>query len=194
MSDMCKRGLHDMSNPADVYMSPRGWRQCRACIRANRRTWRALPEGELIGHLSSAQIDRFWSKAEVAGDDECWLWQATINYKGYGQVGVFGVVKAAHRVAYLLNGGVIPDGLQIDHLCRVRSCVNPRHLEPVSQYENQIRSPISMVSTNIAKTHCPHGHPYDDANTHITTKGGRSCRTCRNACTARIRRRQRGLA
>ena len=78
----------------------------------------------------------------------------------------------AHRVAYELQVGPIPVGLQLDHLCRVRSCVNPAHLEPVTSAENTRRGLRAM------KTHCPQGHPYAGENLLIRPTGQRRCRTC----------------
>lgn len=74
--------------------------------------------------------------------------------------------------------GPIADGMTLDHLCRNPACVNPAHLEPVSQRENNLRAPTSVTSINSAKTHCKHGHPYDAANTYHMPGGGRDCRKC----------------
>jgi hypothetical protein len=91
----------------------------------------------------------------------------------------------AHRFAYELFVDEIPDGLTLDHLCRNPRCVNPGHLEPVTQRENTLRG-ISPVAVNAAKTHCKHGHLLDEANTYMTNAGSRQCRTCNRL---RMRRR-----
>lgn len=110
----------------------------------------------------------------------CVLWTGALNPKGYGQINTGStatrrsVVKQAHRVAYELFVGPIPDGLQIDHLCRVRSCVRPSHLEVVTAVEN-IRRGSNMGKR---KPYCPQGHPYDEANSYIAPNGDRSCRAC----------------
>lgn len=108
----------------------------------------------------------------------CWLWTGAANSKGYGQVGVRGVSRSTHRVAYELLVGPIPDGLQIDHLCRVRLCCNPSHLEPVTHMENHMRRP------DVHKSHCIHGHEMTPENTIVKNFRGsvrRNCRVCANA-------------
>jgi hypothetical protein len=109
--------------------------------------------------------------------DGCWEWIGWKNSKGYGQMSIKQKKKPAHRVVYELLVGPIPDGLQLDHLCRNHGCVRPDHLEPVTPRENLIRG-NTKAAENVAKTHCPKGHPYDDANTVVTTKGYRKCREC----------------
>ena len=123
-----------------------------------------------------AVADRFWAKADKSG--ECWLWTASRTKKGYGQFKAEHMVYA-HRFAYELLVGPIPDGLTIDHLCRVRHCVNPDHMEPVSNRVNVLRGD-AVSALNVQKTHCPQGHPYDEANTRLY-RGSRYCRTCKRA-------------
>lgn len=124
--------------------------------------------------------DRFWSKVERT--DTCWLWIAAKTGEGYGVIGL-GPGRGngmAHRVAYELAVGAIPDGMHIDHLCRTPACVNPAHLEPVTNAENTARgyAPSIGASHQLAKTHCPRGHEYSEANTRIDRRGARVCRTC----------------
>ncbi|WP_390623415.1 HNH endonuclease signature motif containing protein [Subtercola endophyticus] len=118
-------------------------------------------------------IARFSTKYRV-DESGCWLWSAAIKENGYGTFGIGPAVASfqyyAHRVSYEINIGPIPDGLQIDHLCRVRSCVNPAHLEPVTNAENNQRRTALI-------THCPRGHEYTDANTYVW-RGARFCREC----------------
>lgn len=84
----------------------------------------------------------------------------------------------AHRLAFAIHVGPIPEGLTVDHECRNRSCQNPRHLRLMTNSDN------ARLNGNAMKTHCPHGHPYDEANTLRPSRGGRVCRAC-----ARLRRR-----
>lgn len=113
----------------------------------------------------------------------CWEWQGYVNKYGYGDAGrrIDGKYRhiMAHRLAYLTLVGPIPEGMQLDHLCRNRRCVNPAHLEPVTCKENLLRGE-THAAANAAKTECPKGHPYDDGNT-VRKSGGRSCRACHKA-------------
>lgn len=137
--------------------------------------------GDALASAPSKSVaDRFWSKCEKTIAAVCWEWQAASNVAGYGQFVFEGRLCMAHRVAYVLSVGPIPEGLQIDHLCRNVRCVNPSHLEPVTPKENVARSTTAAVARarQLAKTHCPHGHAYDEANTYVGKKGERHCRSC----------------
>lgn len=126
-------------------------------------------------------VGRFWPKVRVVDEPgACWEWTASLR-KGYGQFGVAARdVEYAHRIAYELLVDTIPEGMQLDHLCRVRHCVNPEHLEVVTPGENYRRG-FGFSGINHRKTHCPKRHPYDGVNTYVDAKGQRHCRTCRRA-------------
>ena len=134
------------------------------------------------GRLAMPLEDRFWGKVDRGAPDECWLWTASVRTNGYGQFRLAGKPVAAHRVAYELSIGEIPAGLDLDHLCRNRACVNPAHLEPVTRRENARRG-----LKGVLLTHCPQGHPYDEANTHIRANGWRDCRACNRERARRYR-------
>ena len=125
---------------------------------------------------------------DVQGD--CWIWQREIDRHGYGRVRKQGHNRRAHRLVYELLVGPIPDGMTIDHLCRVRSCVNPDHLEPVTATENVRRSPL------VTPTHCVNGHLLADGNVYVSA--GRPtwkvCRLCQRKRSRDWMRRKRSTS
>ena len=131
-------------------------------------------------------MDRFWSKVDVGHPLGCWEWTAAKTANGYGNFGVEGKFRSAHRFAYELLIGPISEGLHLDHLCRVRNCVNPDHLEPVTNLENIYRG--YGAARNRLKTHCPKGHEYNEENTYIDPRGWRNCRICKKSSKKRISR------
>jgi hypothetical protein len=160
--------------------------------RAEKRTWCAMhyrrwhrtgdPHKTLPqrGGLTGPSVaETFWDHVDKDDPAGCWLWLRPSNGAGYGQLRFDGRTRQSHRVAYEMLLGPIPNGLQLDHLCRNRACVNPRHLEPVTARVNTLRGE-TLPSANAAKTHCPQGHPYDEANTRMNS-GHRQCRTCDRA-------------
>jgi hypothetical protein len=131
--------------------------------------------------------ERFWRKVAPCPMSGCWLWAASLNHKGYGWHHSSGKNHYGHRIAYEALMGPIPAGMQLDHLCRVRCCVNPLHLEPVTPAENTRRG------GNASKTVCSEGHSYSDDNTYRYPDGRRACRICVNAWSKAWRRRKRGI-
>lgn len=128
--------------------------------------------------MTAAVIAHFWSKVERRSGSECWLWSGGL-LRGYGRFYIRRKYVGAHRFAYELLVGPIPDGLTLDHLCRVRACVNPAHLEPVTTRENWRRGE-SFSAMNARKTHCLRGHAYDEENTlQRKSRGGRLCAECK---------------
>jgi hypothetical protein len=118
----------------------------------------------------------------------CWEWNGSRHGKGYGHVSVAGRIRKAHRVVYELLVGPIPDGLQLDHLCRNRCCVNPDHLEPVTARTN-IRRGEANAAINARKTHCDYGHPFAGENLRLDARGNRQCWICeRSRARDRTRR------
>lgn len=118
----------------------------------------------------------------------CWLWEHSITEGGYGKFYVPSLRRNvwAHRFSYEAFVGPIPEGLQIDHLCRVRCCVNPLHLEPVTRSVNLRRANAGMnlALRQLAKTRCPNGHLYSPENTYSRPNGtgsSRECRICKKA-------------
>lgn len=126
---------------------------------------------------------RFWALVDKSGPvpegrpelGPCWIWRGVKNREGYGRFRLFDNVRImAHRFAFEVQVGPMPDGLEPDHLCRVRACVNPSHIEPVTQAENIRRR-------SQAKTHCVRGHEFTPQNTYHQPSSPdhwRSCLTC----------------
>lgn len=140
--------------------------------------------------LRTDLLGRFWAKVNEDGPlsetrpelGRCWIWEGELTWDGYGRVNLPSNWKgqrvkiAASVFAYEISIGPIPEGLQIDHLCRVRACVNPSHLEPVTASENNRRG-FSPSSINARKTHCKYGHEFTPENVAIYA-GVRQCRIC----------------
>ncbi len=159
-----------------------GRRHCRACARAR---YTPVPKLTLAERLE-------------AGADHgpgCWLWNGAVQVTGYAMY----ADTPMHRLAYELAHGPIPKGLTVDHECHNsdptclggnsclhRRCVNPSHLSLKTIGQNVLAG-VGFAAVNARKTHCPQGHPYDEANTYVNPRtGGRMCRTC-NRERARMR-------
>ncbi len=155
-----------------------------------------MPNGNYIKKTIS---ERLLSKIIIDPLTGCWLWSACRNPSGYGLINVDRKSRLAHRESYVASGRVIPDGLDLDHTCHKndgscvggnaclhRRCINPDHLEPVTNAENLRRGihvdnftagRLKIIAIRTAKTHCPHGHPYSGENLILTGRG-RACLTC----------------
>lgn len=137
--------------------------------------------------LGEPYYSRFW--ARVQKTDGCWLWRKGLSAAGYGRFQVGGkqahVQMYTHILSYQMFVGKIPDGLQIDHLCRVRHCVNPEHLEAVTHKENILRG-MSPMARQARQTHCLRGHSL--VGGYVSPTGHRLCLTCSKLRQQRRRR------
>lgn len=146
-------------------------------------------------------LARFEARIHRNDETGCWEWMGTITNVAERGCGGYGIISTgsyrrgtrrqttAHRMLYETLYGPLQEGLELDHLCRVRHCVNPAHLEPVSHSENVRRGTGAAFFRN--KTHCPRGHAYTTENTYINPRGHRICRTCRPISQTRFRNKNR---
>lgn len=130
--------------------------------------------------MTPAQLERFESKYIPDPNSGCWIWIGACSTAGYAQIKLERN-QYAYRASYEHYIGSIPNGLHMDHLCRVHCCVNPRHVEPVTCKENVRRGKASEATKlrALTITHCPQGHPYAGNNLYSGPKGRRGCRACR---------------
>lgn len=171
-------------NGCDKPHHARGW------CHTHYRRWQTY--GEPWENTAVRLIDddegRFWQKVEKT--ETCWLWTGAIGSGGYGHFKTGGRTVSVHRWAYEHFVGPVPEDLDLDHLCRIRHCVNfEYHLELVTRQENTLRG-AGDQAINARKTHCPEGHPYDEKNTRLRSGRfpGRICKTCESAYKARKKR------
>lgn len=148
-----------------------------------------MKKGQTMNRRIMPPIEVFNRHTDKAG--ECWIWKSVITVWGYGRIAFCPkkykqIRMAAHRWSYQHFKGKIPNGYQIDHLCKNKRCVNPDHLEAVTPRENNRRS-NSPSALNSRKTECIKGHPFNDSNTRIDYKGRRVCRPCMRAHDIRYR-------
>jgi hypothetical protein len=125
------------------------------------------------------QITRMAKSYTISSTTGCWEWNKSLSKQGYGTFTANNKRYRAHRATYMALVGDIPEGLVLDHLCRNTRCVNPEHLEPVTQRENVLRG-VGPAAQNAGKSHCPRNHALVDANLipALARKGGRACRAC----------------
>lgn len=132
--------------------------------------------------------DRLWAKVDKSGgEDACWLWTGVVNNTGYGQI-FTGVDKPGHqkmmlvhRAAMIVSGVVIPPGMEVDHLCKVIRCCNPKHLRVATPRQNSVENGTGPWAMNAKKTRCNHGHPFEGDNLAIIRQHNiltRVCITC----------------
>ena len=141
-----------------------------------------------------AQRETWLATVQRIMPDDCWNWPWCKTPAGYGQIRVDGRNDYAHRVYYKRLRGAIPQGHQIDHLCRNRACCNPAHLEAVTERENQRRG-LGWSGINARKTHCPRGHEYTTENTDgRPSRYGRWCKACKRLSDKAYRTRKRDQA
>ena len=133
----------------------------------------------------SSVEDRFLNK--VNKTNSCWLWTASKNNSGYGEFNLNKKMVKAHRVSWLLTFGEIPEGMCCLHKCDVRECVNPEHLFLGSNADNMADKKAKGRHQNSNKTHCKHGHEFNEVNTYVYSSGKRSCRKCDSIRTAEKR-------
>lgn len=125
--------------------------------------------------------EAFMARVDVGHPLGCWLWTGGRTSTGYGSMRVYGKPMKSHRFVFERLRGPVPEGLDLDHLCRVPLCVNPDHLEPVTRSTNTRRGVLAEVNRarRAVVQECPQGHPYDEENTYRSPRGDRQCRACR---------------
>ena len=159
------------------------WWNTRPGLTLNRTQldWRAAmqsTEGATAYPQSDNHLRERIARTTHQDGNGCWIWDRRLDRDGYGRIGIAHRPYAAHRVSYVVFRAPIPDGMQVDHLCRVRACCNPEHLELVTTQENTRRGAL-------ARHACRRGHPRTPESTYVDPQGNRSCRVCRRSAHRR---------
>lgn len=137
--------------------------------------------------------ERFHERVSPEPNSGCWLWLGYTDSDGYGRLSVSRPIRTqrgAHQISFELFVGPIPPGFELDHLCRVRCCVNPAHLRLLTHVDNAARTTVGRRANRPRNTgtHCRNGHEFTAANTYISPGGCRYCRTCNRLAVARALR------
>ena len=135
------------------------------------------------GPIPKPAEERFWLYVMPEPNSGCWIWTASLDSKGYGQIGTSRIngkkiLRRAHQISYEIHHGAVSEGLEINHKCLQRWCVNPDHLEAVSHKEN-MRYGNGPAASRARQTHCKNGHEFTEQNTYMTFEGWRKCKACR---------------
>lgn len=149
-----------------------------------------IPRGRDLTRRRPRKKNEFWTGVLRRGPEQCWPWMRGRIGDGYGIAPWKGKQTVAHKVAWMLTNGDVPDGYQVDHRCHDESCTlgdkcphrqccNPRHLQLVTQAQNKAAGRMHRPATRkLRATHCPQGHEYTPENTRVASHGGRNCREC----------------
>jgi len=171
-----RRAMTDLCNVPRCERIARASGLCNMHYKRLKKTGDLGQVEPLTNRITGTYEERFWARVEKT--ETCWLWTASTQGRGYGAMWNGERMILAHRWAYQSLVGPIPEGLELDHLCRVRNCVNPAHLEPVTRKENILRGE-SDPAKRARQTHCKRGHLLSGDNLYVVPPNGyRRCREC----------------